>query len=200
AANERRSTGAFYTPTSIIEAVLDATLDPLLDEAERSSDPEGSLLAITVCDPSCGSGHFLVAAARRIAARLADVREGRMLRSTSAPLERSTLHEVVQRCIYGVDINPMAAELARVSLFLEALEPGRPLGFLDAHIRSGNALLGATPAALARGLPDEAFKKASSDDEVVARSLAKRNAHERAGQADLFTSALPLSNTDLAAQ
>ena len=65
---------------------------------------------------------------------------------------------MIGRCIYGVDINPMAAELAKVSLWLEALEPGKPLSYLDQNIRVGNSLLGVTPALLAEGLPDAAFK------------------------------------------
>ncbi len=71
---------------------------------------------------------------------------------------RHALHEVVARCIYGVDLNPMAVELAKVSLWLEALEPGKPLGFLDAHVKHGNGLIGATPKLLAEGVPDDAFK------------------------------------------
>jgi hypothetical protein len=196
--NQRRSTGAFYTPTSIIDAVLDISLDPLLDDAEKADDPERALLALTVCDPACGSGHFLVAAARRIAARLASVRE-RLSTDQAGPYsERMAMHEVVQRCIYGVDLNPMAAELARVSLFLEGMEPGKPLGFLDAHIKVGNALIGATPSGVASGIPDEAFKPTADDDASTARSLSRRNREERAGQADLFAGALPLSNAELA--
>ncbi len=195
--NERKTSGAYYTPTSLIHCLLDSALDPLLDEAERSSDPQTALLALTVCDPACGSGHFLVAAARRIAARLARARsdggEPTLLDAQAA------MHDVVGRCIYGVDLNPMAAELAKVSLWLEALQPGRPLSFLDAHIKVGNALLGATPALLAAGIPDDAFTALAGDEKKTVASLRTRNRAERRGQGDLFASAgISVDNSDFA--
>ncbi len=174
--NERKTSGAYYTPTSLIDCLLDSALDPLLHEAEAANDPEAALLALTVCDPACGSGHFLVAAARRIAARVARVRadgEPTLLDSQVA------MHDVVGTCIYGVDLNPMAAELAKVSLWLEALQPGRPLSFLDAHIKVGNALLGTTPALLSQGIPDEAYTALDGDDKKVVVSLRKRNKADR---------------------
>ena len=102
------------------------------------------MLSVTVCDPACGSGHFLVAAARRIAKRVAAVREHNPEPGLDAL--RTALREVASRCIYGVDLNPMAVELAKVSLWLEALDPGKALSFLDAHIKQGNGLIGTTPA------------------------------------------------------
>ena len=185
AGNDRKTTGSYYTPTSLIDLVLDETLDPLLDEAERADDPETALLAMTVCDPACGSGHFLVAAARRIAERLATVRTGEIdLTPTDV---QDALHEVVARCIYGVDLNPLAAELAKVSLWLEAMTPGRPLSFLDAHIKVGNALLGSTPALIAEGIPDSAFIALSGDDKKVVSGLKRHNKLERdKGHESLF--------------
>lgn len=185
--NERKTSGAYYTPTSLIDCLLDSALDPVIDQAERSDDPEAALLGLTVCDPACGSGHFLVAAARRIAARLARVRaEGG--EPTVLDAQRS-MHDVVARCVYGVDLNPMAAELAKVSLWLEAQQPGRPLSFLDAHIKTGNSLLGTTPTLLAAGIPDEAFTALDGDDKRAIASLRKLNKAQRAGQGDLFANA-----------
>lgn len=184
--NERKTSGAYYTPASLIDCLLDSALDPLLDEAEAAADPQAALLALTVCDPACGSGHFLVAAARRVAARLARVR-GEGAEPTVLDTQ-AAMHDVVGRCIYGVDLNPMAAELAKVSLWLEAIQPGRPLSFLDAHIKVGNALLGATPAILRGGLPDDAFMALAGDDKKVTASLKARNKMEREGQGDLFAS------------
>ena len=188
AGNERKKTGSYYTPSSLISCLLDSALDPLLVEAEHAVDPESALLAITVCDPACGSGHFLVAAARRIAVRLARVRCGD---AEPGPFdEQMAMYDVVSRCIYGVDLNDMAAELAKVSLWLEAVVPGRPLNFLDAHIKVGNALLGATPALLAAGLPDEAFTAIGNDDKAIVTALKKRNKTERdSKQAQLFVPA-----------
>lgn len=177
AGNDRKTSGSYYTPTSLIDLVLDEALDPILDEKERERDAEEALLGITVCDPACGSGHFLVAAARRIATRVAAVRTGE---TDPTPTDvQHALHDVVARCIYGVDLNPMAAELAKVSLWLEAMEPGRPLSFLDAHIKVGNALLGTTPRLIAEGIPDAAFDPIEGDDKKYASSLKKRNKQER---------------------
>jgi hypothetical protein len=183
--NDRKESGSYYTPSSLVDCLLESTLDPLLDEASSSPDPVAALLNLTVCDPACGSGHFLVAAARRIARRVAAEETGES--SPSEGAVRSALRRVVGRCVYGVDINPMAAELARVSLWLEAIEPGRPLTFLDASIRVGNSLLGVTPALLRDGVPDQAFKPLEGDDRRVASALKKQNAVERSGQGDLFS-------------
>jgi hypothetical protein len=200
--NERKESGSYYTPTSLVECLLDSALDPLLDEASSKPTPGErveALLAITVCDPACGSGHFLVAAARRIAKRVA-------AEETSEPeppvtAVRAALRRVTGRCIYGVDVNPMAAELARVALCLEALEPGKPLTFLDENIRVGNALLGSTPALLEARLPDDAFKPIEGDDRKVAAALRKQNAAEKAGQGDLFsTGSIPVTNAVLSKQ
>jgi methylase of polypeptide subunit release factors len=207
AGNARKTTGSYYTPSSLIELVLDSALDPVIDDAVKRGeqaaagalDPTeaivGELLALTVCDPACGSGHFLVASARRIAKRVAAVREGNP--EPTLPAVRTALHEVIARCIYGVDLNPMAVELAKVSLWLEALEPGKPLSFLDAHVRCGNALIGATPALLRKGIPEKAFTPIIGDDARFAADLAKRS---RNAQMSLFEAAaeVPVANADLA--
>ncbi|MGW4682375.1 Eco57I restriction-modification methylase domain-containing protein [Micromonospora taraxaci] len=198
AGNTRKTTGSYYTPSSLIDCLLDSALDPVIDDAVKRGelaataagqpDPSDAivseLLSLTVCDPACGSGHFLVAAARRIAKRVAAVRERNPEPTVDAV--RHALHEVVANSIYGVDLNPMAVELAKVSLWMEALEPGKPLSFLDAHIKHGNALIGATPALLRRGIPDEAFKPIEGDDKTFAKGLEKQNAKQRAGQGSLF--------------
>ncbi|MGK5446696.1 Eco57I restriction-modification methylase domain-containing protein [Streptomyces radiopugnans] len=197
AGNSRKTTGSYYTPSSLIECLLDTTLDPVIDDAvkrgERRAAEAGrtdpaddivdELLSLTVCDPACGSGHFLVASARRIAKRVASVRERNPEPTVDAV--RHALHEVVARCIYGVDLNPMAVELAKVSLWLEALEPGKALGFLDAHVKHGNGLIGATPKLLADGVPDDAFKPIEGDDKKYAAALVKRNRAQRSGQDEL---------------
>ena len=99
---------------------------------------------------------------------------------------RHALRDVIARCIYAVDINPMAVELCKVSLWLEALEPGKPLSFLDAHVKRGNSLLGTTPDLAASGVPDTAFEAIGGDDKAVARDWRRINAGERAGQYSLF--------------
>ncbi|KAA0235919.1 MAG: SAM-dependent DNA methyltransferase [Actinobacteria bacterium] len=183
AGNERKTTGSYYTPTSLIDQLLDTALDPVLDQAASAADPEQAILALTVLDPACGSGHFLIAAAHRISQRLAGVRSGE---DEPAPGEvRAALRDVIGRCIHGIDVNPMAVELCKVNLWLEAMTPGKPLSFLDHRIVCGNALLGVTPRLLDEGVPDDAFKPITGDDNEVVKSLKKSNKQaltERAGQ------------------
>ncbi|WP_431952840.1 Eco57I restriction-modification methylase domain-containing protein [Actinacidiphila sp. bgisy167] len=180
--NDRKTSGSYYTPSPLIDCLLDSALDPVIDQAVRSGttkkEREDALLALTVCDPACGSGHFLVAAARRMARRLAEIRTDDP--EPSAEDVRHALRDVIARCVYGVDLNKMAVELAKVSLWIEAMEPGRPLTFLDAHIKHGNGLLGTTPKLLAGGLPDDAFKPLEGDESKHVTDLRKRNAAERA--------------------
>lgn len=149
--NARKITGSYYTPGSLIDCLLDSALEPALVEACANTDPQQAILHLTVCDPACGSGLFLIAAAYRIAKRLAAARAGSEEPGPEA--YRAALRDVVSHCIYGVDNNPMAVELCRVNLWLEAGEPGKTLSGLDTHIKCGNSLLGATPALLARGIP-----------------------------------------------
>ncbi|MET7309251.1 DNA methyltransferase [Streptomyces sp. NPDC005571] len=179
--NDRKTSGSYYTPSPLIDCLLDSALDPVIDQAARSgstpAEREAALLALTVCDPACGSGHFLVAGARRIARRLAEIRTDDP--EPGAEDVRHALRDVISRCVYGVDLNPMAVELAKVSLWIEAMEPGKPLTFLDAHIKHGNGLLGTTPRLLAGGLPDEAFKALEGDEAKWVRALKARNADER---------------------
>lgn len=184
--NDRKTTGSYYTPPSLVSALLDSALDPVIDAAAPpGADPvsaEAALLALTVCDPACGSGGFLVAAARRIARRLADVRAGQD--QASPQQSRQALREVISRSVYGVDLNDLALELAKVSLWLESMVPGMPLTFLDSHLRVGNALMGTTPALLRGGVPDNAFKPLEGDDKQAASQARKRNVTERKQKQD----------------
>jgi hypothetical protein len=126
---------------------------------------------LRICDPACGSGRFLRAAARRTARRLALARS-----AEPSPAEQArALAEVVKSCLHGVDLDPIAAELCRVSLWREAGSPGPPLSFLEERIVQGHALLGATPARLAAGIPEEAFDPEEGEDRAVARRLKRRN-------------------------
>lgn len=185
AGSERKTTGSYYTHPSLIRCLLDSALEPLLNEAMKNPAPEKALLSLKVVDPACGSGHFLIAAAHRIAKRLAIVRTGEG--EPPLPVLRDALRDVVSHCIYGVDINPLAVELCKVALWLESLDPHKPLGFLDHRIRCGNSIIGATPELLAKGIPDDAFRPIEGDDPVVATSIRRKNRGERQGQADLFT-------------
>ena len=176
--NQRKTTGSYYTPDSLVQLLLDTTLDPVLDEREaQAADPVEGLLKLTVIDPACGSGHFLLAAARRIATRVARHCAGGI---PSAADFRHALREVACRCLYGVDRNPMAVELTKVALWIEALEPGRPLAFFDAQIRCGDSLIGVFDRKMLReGLPDEAYKPLTGDDKELSRRYARLNKDQR---------------------
>ena len=203
AGNERKTSGSYYTPDSLVQCLLDSALDPVVEEAikgKTGAEAEKAILALKVCDPAVGSGHFLVGAAHRLARHLARVRATAQGESEPSPLlYQHALRDVIGRCLYGVDINPMAAELCRVSLWLEALEPGKPLSFLDHHIRVGNSLLGTTPELIAGGLPDEAFTAIEGDDKKACAVLKKRNKAEREGASDMLHLMGPVATGDLMA-
>ena len=181
AGNARKLTGSYYTPDSLVQELIRSALEPVIEQrlAANPVDPDKAILAIRVIDPACGSGHFLLAAARRLAERLALLRSYLYgLPGSILPGDyRHALREVVAHCIYGVDRNPMAVELARMALWLEGFEEGRPLDFLDHHLQVGDALLGLTDLdALTRGISKDAFKPLSGDDREVCKALTKTNA------------------------
>ncbi|OZB57166.1 MAG: restriction endonuclease [Halothiobacillus sp. 14-56-357] len=180
AGNARKLSGSYYTPDSLVQELIKSALDPVIEQrlAAQPESPIDALLAIRVIDPACGSGHFLLAAARRLAEKLAQLRatDGEQTEHDF----RHALREVIGRCIFGVDRNPMAIELARTALWLEGFEEGRPLGFLDHHLQVGDALLGLTDLnALAQGIPKEAYKPLSGDDKAVCAKLTKANTAEQ---------------------
>lgn len=174
--NARKLSGSYYTPDCLVKELIRSALEPVItDTLVRNPDnPRDALLKLNIIDPACGSGHFLLAAARRVAVELA-----RIDALPDQPTEkhyRHALREVISHCIYGVDLNPMAIELCRTALWLEALEPGKPLSFLDAHIRNGNALVGVLyPDTVDSGIPDEAYNALTGDDKAVASALKKSN-------------------------
>ena len=145
---ERKTTGSFYTPRSMTEFLVRRTLAPL---AENKSVDE--ILALRVLDPAMGSGAFLVAACRYLADQCerAFIEDGRCSPGDVRPAERAALtRQIAEQCLFGVDLNPAAVQLARLSLWLTTLAGGRPLTFLDHHLVIGNSLLGARLADLSR--------------------------------------------------
>jgi hypothetical protein len=185
-------------PPAFVDCLLDSALEPVLDAAARrgrqaakrkkkngdeATEVAQALLAVTVCDPACGSGSLLVAAARRIARRVAAAREG----NPSPDAQRRAMREVVGRCVYGVDASGEAVARAKELLRLAADVPGMAPPFLDGHVRHGNALIGASPELIEGGVPDEAFRPADGDDRGYARSLRRANAKPDPGQATLFS-------------
>ncbi|MFS8800867.1 DUF559 domain-containing protein, partial [Synechococcus sp. R60.2] len=179
--SERKSTGSYYTPPELVAELIRSALEPVIEERLKAARPpeekEQAILSIRVCDPACGSGHFLLAAARRLGKELAKIRTGE---EEPAPERvREAIRDVVAHCIYGVDKNPLAVELCRVALWLEAHCAGKPLTFLDHHIKCGDSLVGVLDLAiLEKGIPDEAFTPVSADSKEAARSLKQRNRTE----------------------
>mgnify|MGYP001569676329 CR=1 FL=1 len=147
----RKASGTFYTPQSVTEYLVRHTLHPLVEHASADQ-----ILALRVLDPSMGSGAFLVAACRYLASAYerALVDESGRLPADVTEADRAGYRRVVaQRCLYGVDLNPMAVQVARLSLWLTTLSADRPLTFLDHHLAVGDSLIGASLDDLARQPP-----------------------------------------------
>jgi hypothetical protein len=144
---ERKATGSFYTPQAIAQYLVRRTLAPLV----HGVSPD-AILALKVLDPSMGSGAFLVAACVFLADAYEEalVAAGECLPGEVGPSERAAIRRLIaERCLFGVDLNPMAVQLARLSLWLATLARNRPLSFLDHHVRAGDSLLGAWVSSLA---------------------------------------------------
>ncbi|HPG32205.1 MAG TPA: restriction endonuclease [Lentimicrobium sp.] len=189
----RSKSGSHYTPEELVRPLIKHSLDYIIDDCLKKPQErlknlpanlplkvmqEKALQAITVCDVACGSGHILLSAARRIATELAKVRTGEDQPSPAAM--RSAMRDTIKTCIYGVDKNPLAVELCKVALWLEAHNPGEPLNFLDHHIKCGDSIVGlAHRSELENGIADEAFKTLPGDDKEVAKTLRDQNTKER---------------------
>lgn len=182
--DERSRTGSHYTPEELVQPLLKHSLDHLIADCLKKptkAEKEKALLNLKVCDVACGSGHILLAAARRIGTDLAVLRTGDDQPSPTA--FREAVRDVIRHCIYGMDLNPLAVELCKVALWLEAHLPGQALSFLDHRIKCGNAIVGlAHRSELERGIPDEAFKTLPGDDKAFAAELRKQNKDERKGK------------------
>ncbi|HWK11214.1 MAG TPA: N-6 DNA methylase [Vicinamibacterales bacterium] len=147
----RKATGTFYTPRSMTEYLVRRTLAPLV----RDAAPE-RVLSVRLVDPAMGSGAFLVAACRYLADAYerALLRDGSIAADDVSPADRAGFRRAVaQKCLYGVDRNPTAVQLARLSLWLCTLAADRPLTFLDHHLRTGNSLVGVSPQDVRRQPP-----------------------------------------------
>jgi hypothetical protein len=193
---ERKSTGSYYTRPELVAELVESALVPVLEErvngAKTVEEKERAILNMKVCDSASGSGHFLLAAARRMGRELAKVRTGE---EEPTPKEfHLAVRDVISHCIYGVDVNPLAVDLCKLSLWLEGHWTGKPLSFLDHHIKCGNSLIGVfDPEVLKQGIPDEAFNPVTGDDKKAASAIKKRNKKERESP----TRRLPFERTPL---
>ena len=175
--NGRAATGSHYTPDDLVQPLIRHSLEYQITERTEADDPETKLLDLRVADIACGSGHILLAAARHIATELAVVRTGEEQPAPTA--YRAAMRDVICDCIYGVDVNPLAVELCKVALWLEAHIPGQPLNFLDHHIKCGNAIVGfAHYEDMEQGVPAAAFKNQPGDDKDIRDFFQKENKQE----------------------
>jgi hypothetical protein len=151
---QRANTGTHYTPRSLAEEVVLHALEPLVYlpgpiDTENKDDwvlkSSTEILNLKIADIAVGSGAFLVAAARYLAARLIEARSKEGLTvDENEDVKRWAIREVVARCLYGADINGMAVEMCKLSLWLVSMDPGKPFSFVDDRVFHGNSLLGLT--------------------------------------------------------
>jgi hypothetical protein len=183
--SERKSTGSYYTRPTLVRELIESALVPVMQDrltsAKDNEKKQQTILAMSVCDPACGSGHFLLAAARRLGRELAKVKTGE---EEPTPEEfHLAVRDVISHCVYGVDVNPLAVDLCKLALWLEGHWTGKPLSFLDHRIKCGNSLIGVLdPSVLKDGIPDDAFTPVAGDDKKVASAFKKKNREERKGQ------------------
>jgi hypothetical protein len=177
---ERKETGSYYTDPGLVQELVQSALKPVvkdrLEDATTTADQEDALLDITVCDPACGSAAFLVAANNFLAQRLAQIRA-----DSDYPPEdqvREARRDVLQHCIYAVDLNPMAVELAKVSLWINSAVEDKPLNFLDHHIKCGNSLIGTNSDLLEGEFPADAYETSGGRDWHVGNDIRKRVRNE----------------------
>ena len=175
---ERKLTGSYYTPPELVNELIKSALLPVMRSrianAKSDDDKVKALLSLRVCDPAAGSGHFLLAAARKIATEVARIKSGE---AEPTPIAyREAMREVIQNCIYGVDKNPLAVDLCKVALWIEGHAGGKPLSFLDHRIRCGDSLVGVlNEDALLDGISNDAYKAVAGDDKPTVSAYRKRN-------------------------
>lgn len=172
---DRQSTSSYYTRPDLVQSLIRTTLEPVIKEriAKYNTVEEkvNSLLSMKVCDAASGSGHIVLAMARTIAWYVCSIRTGED--NPASQDYRRALHEVIQRCVYAVDYNPDAVELCKVVLWIEGYCAGKPLSFLDHHIRCGNSVVGITDLdMLLEGVPNKAF---TADDKETLKKIKEIN-------------------------
>ncbi|AGB37023.1 Eco57I restriction-modification methylase domain-containing protein [Natronococcus occultus] len=151
---ERKATGAYYTPDYVVTYIVEETVGPLIEEIQKDLENQGfepgtheylgafykRVKDLKILDPAMGSGHFLTRATEYLAQQVME--EVRELEGATAFDEQRVRRDVAKECIYGVDLNGMAVELAKLSMWLETLAADQPLAFLDHHLKAGNSLVG----------------------------------------------------------
>lgn len=157
---DRKSSSSYYTRPDLVQNLIRTTLEPVIKgriaQCQTTEEKVCSLLSMKVCDAASGSGHIVLAMARTLAWYICTLRTGED--NPASQDYREALREVIQKCIYAVDYNPDAVELCKVVLWIEGYCAGKPLSFLDHHVRCGNSVIGVTNLdTLLKGVPKEAF-------------------------------------------
>ena len=172
---DRQSTSSYYTRPDLVQNLIKTTLEPVIKkkmaDCATTEEKVKALLNMKVCDAASGSGHIVLAMARTIAWYVCTLRTGE---DNPASLDyRQALREVISRCVYAVDYNPDAVELCKVVLWIEGYCAGKPLSFLDHHIRCGNSVLGVSDLQmLIDGVPDKAL---TAEDKDTLKTLKRLN-------------------------
>jgi hypothetical protein len=180
--DDRSISGSHYTPDELVQPLIKHSLEHLIQDILKENiedeDKIKKLLKLTVCDVACGSGHILLAAARRIGLAVARLRSGE--EQPNPTDTRKGIRDAIKHCIYGVDRNPLAVELCKVAMWLEAHVPGEPLNFLDHKIKNGDAIVGlAHLDELYNGIATEAFKAYRDEEKENCRLLKASNKKQR---------------------
>lgn len=205
---DRQSTSSYYTRPDLVQNLIRTTLEPVIRERiAKLSTPEEkvkSLLSMKVCDAASGSGHIVLAMARTIAWYICSIRTGED--NPASQDYRQALREVIQKCVYAVDYNPDAVELCKVVLWIEGYCAGKPLSFLDHHIRCGNSVVGVTDLdTLLAGVPKEAFSAVDKDTKKKIINLNKaalqdvslvQSGHSQGFNVSLFTQDFTIQSID----
>jgi len=212
---ERKATGSYYTPEYVVEYIVETTLGPVVDDIYEdllAADPWGQegggqfaadfaerVFELKILDPAMGSGHFLTSAVDYLAREIVDAQERQAEQQGVESIDRTrdvnwARRQVAQRCIYGVDRNPLAVELAKVSLWLRTLAADQPLAFLDHHLKTGNSLVGSD-------IEDVLSARESATDEgqlTLRQSFARTRQRALEHVMDRFRDLLSTDNESLA--
>ena len=218
AGTERKSTGSYYTPKELVQEVIVRALEPVLIERFEAAGAdygakEQAILSIKVLDPACGSAAFLIAATDTLAQELANLRwqakggaqgqtDPNVIKETFADEVQRAKRDVLAHCIYGVDLNDMAVELAQVALWINAASAGYPLSFLDHRVKHGNSLVGAPLNFVQLGIDPDAYKGRGDADpdklKTVRKGFTKKqlDGHRARMQGKLFDLSVELPDLD----
>lgn len=174
---DRQSTSSYYTRPDLVQSLIRTTLEPVIKERINKNisteEKIKDLLSMKVCDAASGSGHIVLAMARTLAWYVCSLRTGED--NPASQDYRQALREVIQKCVYAVDYNPDAVELCKVVLWIEGYCAGKPLSFLDHHIRCGNSVVGVTNLdTLLDGVPKEAFSAEDKETLKLVRDFNKK--------------------------